>query len=490
MNLTLIQLSISSFQRTPFFSSKNQNYEFKSCALSHFLSPFFYSSNSNIQKLLFSSTHFSKFLFTPIVIEEATYTDKSYSRLFNVSDTLDSITIKNCRFFKCTTLNELNSYAGGIYYKTSNPSQTEFSIISSSFISCSSEKNACFYVVSNKAKIKSVCAMSCFAHNIQIFNCISFTDKVSCKLSQFDQCSTIQKAGSDTSLQISSPSIEFNTINHSRCAVRNFRCCGGFFATESLKYSFNTNMNCTGSNYLQFSLPDGNKQIEDTLFYQCHSFNELDLKCAIFLSGHLVIQHFQFFKTQLNVFAKWIGDKPSSITLINCVSDIKRKSLKIDQNSNVQNDDFNITLISFIFEDKRSIVLKNIDYLHWKCATEILPKKTNFPSMSHTINRENLHNQQKEYSKSSARIYLEIFSYLGLTLIVLISLILYLMAYREDMLAGIKHQITLNDSSSLLNSGNPIDNNVEILEEIAINDNLEDIQLNDVSDHVINLHHA
>lgn len=463
MNLSLLHLSAQNYQVSPFLCARNQNFQMKSCVLINFFQTFFYSfspySHKNGQDFYFSSILFSKFLSTAILIDHDSLNieKNSYSILtLNLTTPNDHLLLKDCKFLKCQSNQGIG---GGLFYRYNGTSPNSlFQIQKCSFVSCSAVSSACFYACGCSINIQYICAMSNYADHIQIFDCISTSKTdglIECQYSQFDQCSIIGNAGESTSLFINSPSIDFNTNNHTRCSVHDTACCGYFASESNLKYSLNTNVNCTGSNYIIFYARQGINQIDNSLFYMCHAFNELKLKAAIYFSGiKIMINQFHFYKTQLNTFAKPIKimhDESinSRIYFINCDSDVSEGYLQSNANFIVMN--------KFIFENQKSIGLNLIDYPHWKCATDSLPVRTRSPTMSSRMIEEDNGNKDKENIKSNSNTYIEIMLYFGLTIIILITLNIQLIDYRQNS----RNEVSSIDESSVLMDHTDYDANYE-----------------------------
>lgn len=395
----------------------------------------------------FSSIKFSNFLSTAILIDQKgrNIENNEYSMTLNLVETNYQLQVKNCKFLKCQSA---QGFGGGIFYRYNGTEQNPYlHITKCAFVSCSAMSSACFYANGCNCNIQDICAMSNLAKHIQVFECTSdpqLNSFVECQYSHFDQSSILTNAGESTSLFINSQSTNFKLNNHTRCSVHDSACCGYFASGLNLKYTKNSNVNCTGSNYIIFYARRGNHKIEDSLFYMCHSYNELSLKAAIFFSGSkIVINKFYFYRTQLNDLAKPIKIESdasigSKIYFVNCNSDVNQNYIKYNTKF--------IFFENFAFENTNSIALKSIDYALWKCATNFLPSRSRIPTMSLKLIEEDQKNKKNDSSKSYSNTYLEIILYFGLTIIILITLNIQLIDYRQNTRA----EYSSIDESSVL----------------------------------------
>mgnify|MGYP001045964847 CR=1 FL=1 len=281
LNFSLVHLSAQNYQTSPFLSASNSNFQIKSCVLMNFFQTFLYTYSSysnNANSFYFSSMIFSNFLSTAIFIDQkgVSIENNAYSvNPLNLTTPKNRVHVKDCKFIKCKSVEGIG---GGIYYRYNGTEQnSNFQIHKCSFISCSAVSSACFYASGCNINIQYMCAMACFAKYIQIFDCISTSiGLVECQFSQFDQCSTLTNDGESTSLFINSQSINFKLNNHTRCSVRDTACCGYFASGFDLKYTLNSNVNCSGSNYIIFYARHGSHKIDDSLFYMCQK-NEAEI---------------------------------------------------------------------------------------------------------------------------------------------------------------------------------------------------------------------
>lgn len=458
VNLTFIQLSLANFYSSPFLNSRISNIQIQGCVLSRFYNSFIRSDSYNPSKsLLVSKTTFSLFLFSPIYIKQNEinpFQNREFTIPQNISMYENSFQILSCKFHLCKNP---SGKGGGIFYLSSPSSNRERLFIQeSSFISCSADYGGCFYLTGISLNMDSTCAMSNFANTCPIFYCdsgdsshnnnLEIKSSIQCNNSHFDLCTNIFTPSESTSLFCNSESTKFCSNNISRCNVRGNSCSGCFSATYELKYSMNVNSNCTGSNYLTFS-SKSHDQIESSIFYFCHSFNELKLTAAFLFSGQIVIRDFCFLKTQLNLFARHLrlengdnDDLSTKIIFMNCIADLRKDFLQYRADY--------IVIDTFSFESTQTISLNYPDFIRWKCATDLLPKQTDFPTRSALPNQVDFNKKNPDNIKFIPNSTVVVLLYFGLTILILITLNICLIDYRRKRL--MQEDSPIDDSSVLM----------------------------------------
>ena len=162
MNFSLSSLVLSSYERSPLFSSvvgsSKGSFKFSKLSANSFFSSFFFGKSLN-SDLKFSKSKFSMFLDTPIKLVNEEFVGKNLTQRISPQKCENLFLVKNCYFSNCTS----DGSGGAILISC----EKQINVISNSrFVSCiSRNKNcgACKISPSKSAAITGCCFSKCAA---------------------------------------------------------------------------------------------------------------------------------------------------------------------------------------------------------------------------------------------------------------------------------------------------------------------------------------
>lgn len=226
VNLTLAKLSLSSLSHSPMVSanmrSLQSSYSFSKLSLNKF-SNSFYISHRNNEYSSFTNSKFRNFLKSPIQIDaQLDFVNKVYTSTISSDDCQGSFNVFHCSFQNCK---ETSSH-GGAAICLANINHATVRIGYNSFMNCvcstsSTDGGAIFIGFgSGKAEFLSDCFYKCSAEsNSNALVLKNVDDETMAQMISVDDCNNEKPTHLGYTVEMSSKSISFNSLNISHCSA-------------------------------------------------------------------------------------------------------------------------------------------------------------------------------------------------------------------------------------------------------------------------------
>ena len=163
MNISLIQLSLSSLSNSPFISNSKDSFILLKSTFSYHFSPLYFSKHPKAE---FNKINFRHFLSVPVHVTSYKKNEKTFTEFTEFKDE-EKVKITKCIFYQCNNKN-MNTSGGAIFIQNWN---TSLSVMRTGFIYCKSSLMAgAVYACCNDIDM----TMTCFEENRALKGAQSF----------------------------------------------------------------------------------------------------------------------------------------------------------------------------------------------------------------------------------------------------------------------------------------------------------------------------